>query len=78
MEDGSEGEAEDGFTCIAVLEEVEKNPEEADIENVSSALICEKTEGKGVLDYAYTSPVVAGENRTQELIKGLWKYQVNL
>ena len=31
MEDGSEGEAEDEFSWIAVVEEVEKNPEEADI-----------------------------------------------
>ena len=30
MEDGSGGEAEGGFSWIAVLEEVVKNPEEAD------------------------------------------------
>ena len=70
MEDGSEGEAEDGFSWIAVLEEVEKNPEEPDIANVSLALICEETEGKGVLDCARTSPV-AGEHWIKEFIKGL-------
>ena len=46
VEDGSEGEAEDGFSWIAVLEEVEKNPEKPDVANVSLALICEETEGK--------------------------------
>ena len=51
MEDGSKGEAEDGFSWTAVLE-VEKNPEEAHIANVFLALICEETEGKGVLDCA--------------------------
>ena len=55
VEDGSEGEAEDGFSKIAVLEEVEKNPEEADIADVSLALICEETEGKGLLDCACIS-----------------------
>ena len=69
-EDGSEGEAKDEFSRIAVLEEVEKNPEEADIANVSLALIYEETEGKRVLDCAYTSPV-AGENWIQEFIKSL-------
>ena len=44
VKDGSEGE--DGFSWIAVLEEVEKNPEKPDIANVSLALICEETEGK--------------------------------
>ena len=67
VEDGSEGEAEDGFSWTAVLEEVEKNPEEADIANVSLALMCEETDGKGVLDCACTSPV-AGENWIQEFI----------
>ena len=61
MENGSEGEAEDEFSWIAFPEEVEKNPEEADIANVFSALICEEIEGKGVLDCVCTSPV-AGEN----------------
>ena len=37
---------------------------------MSLALICEETEGKGVLDCACTSPV-AGENWIQEFIKGL-------
>ena len=70
VEDGSKGEAEDGFSWIVVLEEVEKNPEEADIANVSLALICEETEGKRVLDCACTSPI-AGENWIQGFIKGL-------
>ena len=48
MEDESEGEAENGFSWIAVLEEVKENPEKADIANVPLALICEETEGKGV------------------------------
>ena len=69
VEDGSEGEAEDGFSWIAVLEEVEKNPEKPDIANVSLALICEQTEGKGLLDCAGTSPV-AGEDWIKEFIKG--------
>ena len=70
VEDGSEGEAEDGFSWIAVLEEVLKNPEKADIANVSLALICEETERKGALDCACTSPV-AYENWIQEFIKRL-------
>ena len=70
VEDGFKGEAEDGFSWIAVLEEVKKNPEKPDIANVSLALICEETDGKGVLDCACTSPV-AGENWVKEFIKGL-------
>ena len=42
MEDKSKGEAEDGFSWIAVLEEVKNNPE-ADIASLSLALICEET-----------------------------------
>ena len=37
---------------------------------MSLALLCEETEGKGVLDCASTSPV-AGENWIKEFIKGL-------
>ena len=72
VEDESEGEAEDGFSWIAVLEEIEKNPEEAGIANVFLALICEETEGKGVYisECARTSPV-AGENWIQDFIEGL-------
>ena len=70
MEDEFEGKAEDGFSWIAVVEKIKKNPEEADI--VSLALIYEGTEGKGILDCARTctSPV-AGENWIKEFINGL-------
>ena len=72
MEDESEGEGEgeDESSWTAVLEQVKKNLEEADIANESLALICEETEGKGVLDCACTS-LVAGENWIKEFIKGL-------
>ena len=67
MKDESEGEAV--FSWIGVLK-VKENPDEADIANVSLALICEETGGKGVLDCACTSPAV-GENWIKEFIKGL-------
>ena len=67
MEDESQGEAV--FSSIGVLK-VKENPEEADIANVSLALICKETGGKGALDCACTSPA-AGENWIKEFIKGL-------
>ena len=70
MEDCSKGEAKDRFNWISVLEKVKKIPEEANSANVSLALICEETQGKGVLYSVCTSPT-AGENWANEFIKGL-------
>ena len=68
--DESEGEDEDGFSWIAVLEEVKENPCRSRYCKCVLSLICKETEGRGVLDGACTSPV-AGENWIKEFIKGL-------
>ena len=75
MEDESKSEAKIGFSRIAMQEEVLKNPEEADIVNLSLALKCKGNDEKGVSNCACTSPLASG-NRINDTIKGLYEEDI--